>query len=128
MLKLTYTDMGLHLERVADSLAKVATRRAMLALRTGQAIYLEPSFASVELPAQLSQLADLRAILTQDNPDAIALCTVDDNWVEINFRGYWLASSPNADEGIFLVELGKAIEVALENLWQQAKVDLPLLS
>jgi hypothetical protein len=128
MLKLTYTDMGLHLERVADSVARVAARRAMLALRTGQAIYLEPSFASVELPTRLPQLADLRTILAQENPDAIALCTVDDDWVEINLRGYWLASSPDADEGIFLVELGKAIEVALENLWQQAKMDLPLLS
>ncbi len=46
MLKLTYTDVGLHLERMATPLETLVAQRVVLALRAGQRLYIEPGKAS----------------------------------------------------------------------------------
>jgi len=54
MLKLTYTEFGLHLERVTVSLETLVSQRVVLALRMGQTLHVEPSRAafllSIEVP------------------------------------------------------------------------------
>ncbi len=126
MLKLTYTDMGLHLEWLADSLEAVVEQRVILALRTGQPIYVEPSRASFLLPADLPELADLEVAIAQAKTDSIALYPVDAEDVEVNLRGTWLAATTQAQEGVFVTAMsdgfqpttGHHLELLVHKLWQ----------
>ncbi|NET39904.1 MAG: hypothetical protein F6K19_49450, partial [Cyanothece sp. SIO1E1] len=102
MLKLTYTEAGLHLERVATSLEVMVTRRAMLAVRLGHTLHIEPGRASFLLPENAPKLAHLQSILPLEHPQAITLAAVDSQYVEVSLVGVWIAHSSAADECPFL--------------------------
>jgi hypothetical protein len=53
MLKLTYTETGFTLERLAQSPEQLVTLRVMLAMRVGESICIEPSTAAFLLPVDL---------------------------------------------------------------------------
>lgn len=128
MLKLTYTDMDLRLERLVDSLEEVVTRRVILALRIGQPLHIEPSCAAFLLPVALPGLASLEAAIEQEQLDGVAVLPADAESVEVNLRGTWLASSSQAHEGIFLTVLGDRTEFLVHRLWEvtQAKASFLL--
>jgi len=50
MLKLTYTETGFNLERLAQSPEQLVALRVVLAMRVGQSISVEPSTAAFLLP------------------------------------------------------------------------------
>ena len=124
MLKLIYTETGLHLERLAVSLETIVTQRTILALRLGQSLYVETSRAAFLLPADLPEIASLEAALSQEQGDAIALCPVDDDYVEVSLRGVWVANDRQAEEGMFLSVVRDRSEFFIYKLWQltQTKV------
>jgi hypothetical protein len=128
MLKLTYTDMSLHLDRLADSLEEVVAQRVILALRTGQPFHVEPSCAAFLLPVALPGLASLEAAIEQEQLDGVAVLPADVESVEVNLRGTWLASTSQAHEGIFLTVLGDRTEFLVHRLWEvtQAKASFLL--
>ncbi|MBV9389086.1 MAG: hypothetical protein JOZ78_21930 [Chroococcidiopsidaceae cyanobacterium CP_BM_ER_R8_30] len=135
MLKLTYTEMGLHLEWLADSLEVVVEQRVILALRTGQPIHVEPSCASFLLPIDLPGLVDLQIAISQAQTDCIALTPVDSNDVEVNLRGTWLAAATSAHEGIFVTAMsegfqptaGHRLELLIHQLWELSQAQESLL-
>ena len=128
MLKLTYTELDLHLERLADALEEVVAMRVMLALRTGQPLHLEPSCAAFLLPAALPGLAALEAAIDQEQLDGVAVLPADAGSMEVNLRGTWLASTCGAHEGIFLTVLSDRTEFLVYKLWEltQAKASFLL--
>lgn len=141
MLKLIYSDTGLHLEYLSDSLEAVISRRVLLGLRLGQTTYVEPGWASLTLPACLPDLPLLQLLVRQQRlkPDYLH---ADSGWnqaemtlrpadalnIEVSLTGVWLTSSAHSDEGIFLAQLDDNIEALLSCLWQQAQPDLHFLS
>ncbi|MBV8887386.1 MAG: hypothetical protein JO235_25785 [Chroococcidiopsidaceae cyanobacterium CP_BM_RX_35] len=135
MLKLTYTEMGLHLEWLADSLEVVVEQRVILALRTGQPIHVEPSCASFLLPVDLPGLADLQVAIAQAKTDCIALIPVGHDDVEVNLRGTWLAVATSAHEGIFVTAMsegfqptaGYRLELLVHELWELTQAQESLL-
>lgn len=124
MLKFTYTDLGLHLVRLPDALEAVISQRSLLAVRIGQAVHLEPSYAAFLVPAHWGKLTHLKAAIAQAGTADLAVTPVDQECVEINLRGLWLASSIEAQEGIFLVALPDEVEVLVEQAWTLAEVYL----
>lgn len=124
MLKLTYTDLGLHLIRLPDSQEAVISQRALLAVRTGQAVHLEPSYAAFLVPAHWGKLTHLEAAMAQAGTADLAITPVDQECVEINLWGLWLASNSEAQEGIFLTALTDEIEALVEQAWMLAEVHL----
>lgn len=128
MLKLTYTDMDLRLERLIDSLEEVVARRVILAVRTGQPLHIEPSCAAFLLPAALPGLTALEAAIEQEQLDGAAVLPADTESVEVNLRGTWLAPTSQAHEGIFLTVLGDRTEFLVHRLWEvtQAKASFLL--
>lgn len=128
MLKLTYTDMDLRLERLVDSLEEVVTRRVILALRAGQPLHIEPSCAAFLLPTALPGLAALEAAIEQEQLDGVAVLPADAESVEVNLRGTWLAPTSQAHEGIFLTVLSDRTEFLVHRLWEvtQAKASFLL--
>lgn len=120
MLKLTYTETGFNLERLAQPLEDWVKNRAILALRAGVGFSLEPSTAAFLLPADLPQLPELKKLARREG-DAIALAVCDADSVEISLQGTWIATDPQSEEGIFGVALSDRTEFFLCKLWQEAQ-------
>ena len=132
MLKLTYTDMGLCLEQLSEPIEVVVSRRALLAVRIGQPLYVQNSRASFLLAATALQQSTLEhRIRTASNPSDSAgelhICPVDDHYVEVSIPGVWIADEADAHDGTFVTRLGDRIEACLIHLWR-AQGHLSVLS
>lgn len=121
MLKLTYLDNDFHLERFATSLEDWVTARLTFLLRVGEPISLDKTTASFLLPADLPEMRLLENQVRHQVDDRIALDRVDGDDMEVSLQGTWLTSNPQAEEGIFLVELGDRTEFLLFHLWMASK-------
>ncbi|HIK14756.1 MAG TPA: hypothetical protein IGS53_05615 [Leptolyngbyaceae cyanobacterium M33_DOE_097] len=122
MLKLTYTDVGLHLERVPTPLEATVALRVILAMRTGSSLYAEPGRASFLLPADLPELNHLKAALSLEPSQTIEIDRVDQDYVEISLSGYWLANNVDAHEGMFVTVLSTRAEYFVAQLWEATQM------
>ncbi|MEO1179762.1 MAG: alr0857 family protein [Cyanobacteria bacterium J06636_28] len=118
MLKLNYTDYGLFLEQVTASLDAVATQRVMLAVTVGETLHLEPGRAAFLLPVEIPGITHLTSMLETTVTDAVALTTVDEDFVEVSLKGTWMANSANAESGTFITALEPESERLIYHLWQ----------
>lgn len=121
MLKLTYTETGFHLERLAQSLEDWVTGRVILSLRVATSVCVEPSTASFLLPANLPELPVLEALIKGEAVDAISLSVCDAEYVEVSLHGTWLSGDLEGDEGMFVAAMSDAGEFFLFKLWQEAQ-------
>lgn len=121
MLKLTYTENGFYMERLAQSLEEWVAARVLLSLRAGTSLSVEPSTASFLLPADLPQLADFGTLVRQEHAETIALSLCDAEYVEVSLRGTWMTSDPNGEEGVFVTAISYAIEFFLYKLWFESQ-------
>lgn len=124
MLKLTYTEVGLHLERLTASLEVLVAQRVVLALRTGLTLYVEPGKASFLLPADAPNLVHLEMALQMEQSPAIAVTPVDEEFVEVSVHGSWMAESAEAHEGMFLTALSERTEFFVYKLWQATQAQV----
>jgi hypothetical protein len=122
MLKLTYTDFGLHLERVTTSVEAAVAQRVVLAMRMGQTLHVEPSRAAFLLPIATPGLDALARLLRVEQNWAIAIDPVDDECVEVCLQGSWIAATADAHEGMFVVELSEQTEFFVYRLWKATQV------
>ncbi len=115
MLKVTYTSTGLCFECLSESLDALLADRACLHARSGLPLVIQPTSASIPLPATLPGLQPLaRCREVQVSP-------CDRGWVEVSFAGTWLAADADQDTGVFLTELRPSLEQQLFALWQSAQ-------
>ena len=119
MLKLTYTENGFYLERLAQPLEEWVTARVILALRAETSLCVEPSTASFLLPADMPQLRHLER--HQEGEDAIALSLCDAEYVEVSLKGTWMTSDTDGVEGIFVTSMNYALEFFLIKLWEESQ-------
>src|SRR3712207_4438695 len=103
MLKLTYTENGFYMERLAQSLEDWVTARVILALRAGTNLCVESSTASFLLPADMPQLRHLER--QQEGEDAIALTICDAEYIEVSLQGTWMTSDIDGAEGVFVTSM-----------------------
>jgi hypothetical protein len=124
MLKLQYTENGLFMERVIESLEALIAQRVVLTVRAGQTLHIQPSHASFLLPANTSGLVQLELALRMEASQYIAITSVDTDSVEISLSGTWIAETADAEDGIFLTTVSDRTEFFIYELWQvtQAKV------
>lgn len=120
MLKLTYTETGFYLERLAQSLEEWVFSRVMLALRSGQRLLVEPSTAAFLLPIDLPGQPLLQAATQLERSEEIAVCVCDTEYIEVSLRGTWLAADAESAEGVFVVVVSDP-EFFLFKLWQEAQ-------
>lgn len=128
MLKLTYTDVGLHLERISTPLEPLIAQRVVLALRIGQKLHIEPGKASFLLPADVPGLAHLETALRLERGQVITVTPVDAEFVEISIQGSWVAESADAEEGMFITAFSDRTEFFLLKLWQTTQSQLSSLA
>lgn len=119
MLKLTYTENGFYMERLAQSLEDWVTARVILALRASTNLCVESSTASFLLPADMPQLRHLER--QQEGEDAIALTICDAEYIEVSLQGTWMTSDIDGAEGVFVTSMSYAIEFFLMKLWEESQ-------
>lgn len=117
MLKLTYIETGLYLERIAAPLEVLVAQRVILALRSGQPLHVEAGRASFLLPADAPGLAHLEMVLRQEQSQ-ITVTPVDDEYVEVSLYGSWIAERADAHEGMFVTTVSDRAEIFVYKLWQ----------
>ncbi len=120
MLKLTYTENGFYLERLAQPLEEWVTARVILALRAGTNLCVEPSTASFLLPVDMPQLRHLER--HQEGEDAIALSICDAEYVEVSLKGTWMTSDTEGVEGVFVTSMSYNVEFFLIKLWEESQI------
>ena len=126
MLKLNYSESGLHMERVTISLEELVQKRAILALRAGQSLYVEPGRASFLLPADVPGLTQLELALRMEQN--ISLCPVDAEFVEVSLEGTWIAPCAHAHEGTFVTAVSDRAEFFVYKLWQATQSQVSSLA
>lgn len=122
MLKLNYTEIGLYMERTLTALEMLVAQQVVLAVRSGQSLWIEQSQASFLLPADLPELAQLTLLLPGPG-DSVAISPVDHGWIEVSLSGSWVAESREAHAGTFLVVLSDPVEGLIYQLWQMSQTD-----
>jgi len=128
MLKLSYTEDGLYMERVLTSPELAIAQRVILAMRLGQSLQVEPGHASFLLPADVPELEQLEQSLRQDYDSKVSVIPVDDEFVEVSLSGSWIAESKEAHEGMFLTVLSDRAEFFIYKLWQMSEAHISTLA
>lgn len=128
MLKLTYSESDLSIEHSTSSLESFVTQRVVLALRLGLRLCVEPSRAAFLIPMDLPDLPALKLAFQVEPTDAIALCPVDKDYLEVSLQGVWLANYDQAHAGIFVCAIAPAMELLTYRLWQTAQAKVTFLS
>jgi hypothetical protein len=118
MLKLTYIESGLHMEQLASSVEAFVSNRVILAMRSASTIHVEPGCASFLLPMDTPDLSLLKNAIRKEHRKNISLGIIEDDYVEVSFKGVWFAESPNAEEGIFVSAFSDCVEFHLHRVWQ----------
>jgi hypothetical protein len=124
MLKLTYSEFGLHLEQIGESLEQLVVQRSILAVRIGESLCIQPGNASflVSTAAMTANL-DLDRITNLHHP--ISFCCVDEDFYEVNIAGVWITKNSQAAEGLFAARLGDRAESVVQHLWQSSQQEVP---
>ncbi|MGB8690136.1 MAG: alr0857 family protein [Microcoleus sp.] len=125
MLKLTYTETGFNLERLAQSPEQLVALRVLLAMRVGRRICVEPSSAAFLLPANFDRRGPALSLLEtearKDGTGAIALCVADAEYVEVTLRGTWISDDSEGADGVFATVLGDRVEFLVLKLWLETQ-------
>ena len=125
MLKLIYTEDSFRLERLTQAVETWVKERALLALRTTQNFYLEPSSASFLVLRDLPILKDLAA-LQRDCDDILAIAVCDAEYAEVSLKGHWITHDEGDCSGAFVCMLGDRAELLLEKVWQLSQASTPV--
>jgi hypothetical protein len=128
MLKLTYTENGLQLERAAAPLEVLVAQRVVLAIRAGQQLHIAPGTASFLLNVHTPGLAQLRRSLQMEQHSMMAIAPVDDDFVELTVQGSWLAEVVEAEEGVFVTALSHLTELLVMKLWEATQPQVSYLA
>ena len=121
MLKLSYTDTDLHIEKLSTSVEKWIGQRVLLAVRVGNTVSVEPLNAAFGLSTDASAWKDLEHLIFQEASDLVSLSVCDVDMVEIGLEGYWLSATSQSEEGIFVTHLPAAIESLIVEIWRAAQ-------
>lgn len=120
MLKLTYVEADLFLERLDYTLETFVAERVVLAVRLGQELQVQPSGASFLLPTDLPKLSMLETAVRLEQVQALAITPVDEEYAEVSLRGTWVATNTEAHSGVFVCAIAPTIEGLITELWELA--------
>ena len=121
MLKVMYSEAGLHLECLAQLTEDWIALQAILAVRTARHLVVEHCSASLLLRADLDGLRVLEQLIKAEAIGLIALSVCDAEFVEVSLRGVWI-STGDAEAGSFVVMMSHDSEVLLLQLWHESQV------
>lgn len=122
MLKFTYTEDGISLELLNDSLLEWVSNRSAMAISAGFPLCILPSRACFLLPDDLELVSDLEIIISDEDREDIQIYRSNERYLEITIRGTWVVSEFDQEEGIFVTALGDRLEALIFQLWLETKI------
>ncbi|MCY7367982.1 MAG: hypothetical protein LH474_07500 [Chamaesiphon sp.] len=117
MLKLIYTETDLHIELLTADLEDWVEQRLLFSNSTGEVIFLSSETASFLLPATICEATAVNFYLHRHGITTVTANRCDLDRVEIGLTGYWLATDPDSNQGIFITQLLDRVEFYLWQLW-----------
>lgn len=121
MLKIIYTETGLHLELLAVDRDDWIARRLQLATSIGERLTVSRARATFPLPDPIAQVT---AELHKAGTSTVTVHYCDRDYVEVGLIGDWIGAHVYSDEGIFITTLPHRVESCLLQLWQAAQEQL----
>ena len=122
MLKFNYSDYGLNVERIEGTVEEIVSRRMLLAMRVGETLCAEPGGASFLVAIDHLCFDDLLKAIDQTGCREIEVCMADAEFAEVSMGGTWIASSPEAHEGILICAFGANLEALIDRMWAVDRV------
>jgi hypothetical protein len=119
MLKLTYTDEGLLLNHLNQSLDNWVSNRILLALRSGIPFWIESTKVCFMLPMNLPCINQLIDSLGGELNNTLELALYDKSQMELKLFGTWLSSHPDNEEGVFVCNYNDKIEDSIDMLLKE---------
>lgn len=119
MLKLTYTDQGLLLDDVDQSLDVWISSRMLLSVSTGIPIWIESIQASFIFSSDLPYLCNLIDKLSDHLNHTFELLVSEHNEIEMKISGTWISSHPDSQEGVFVCSFPDHIENCISLLLEE---------
>jgi energy-converting hydrogenase Eha subunit B len=123
MLKLNYSDLGLNVERIEGTIESIVSMRVLLAIRVGDTLCAEPGTASFLVAIDHPWFDKLLTAIEQANCADVDICVADAASAEVSVRGTWIASSPDAHEGILICALGNRLEAVIDRMWAIDRIE-----
>ena len=117
MLKLIYTETGLHIELLTIDLEDWVEQRLLFSNSTSEIIFLSSGTASFLLPTTICEATAINFYLYHQGAKNVTANYCDLDSIEIGLTGYWLATDPDSDRGVFATELLDRVEFYLWQLW-----------
>jgi hypothetical protein len=117
MLKLIYTETDLHMELVTADLEYWVEQRLLFSNSTGEVIFLSSETASFLLPTTICEATAVNFYLHHQGVNTVTANYCDLDSIEIGLTGYWLATDPDSDRGVFVTQLLDRVEFYLWQLW-----------
>ncbi len=124
MLKLTYTDQGLLLDHVDQSLDAWINSRMLLSVSTGIPIWIESTQVSFMFTSDSPYLCNLIDNLGEHINHTFELLISEHNETEIKILGTWLSSHPDSQEGVFVCSFPGYLEDCIRLLLEEYHKDL----
>ena len=120
MIKITYLEDGICLERLPKSAEIWKANRILLSLRAGINIYTESGIGSLIFPLDLSYLEGLARLA---ETELIYISPCDEDYVEVSLLGMWVAENEESEEGILVCDMSGENEDLLSQLWQESLLE-----
>ena len=117
MLKLIYTETDLHIELLTIDLEDWLEQRLLFSNSTGENFFLSSETASFLLPAKICEATAVNFYLYHQGATTVTANHCDLDSIEIGLTGYWLATDPDSDRGVFVTQLLDRVEFYLWQLW-----------
>jgi hypothetical protein len=119
MLKLTYTEQGLLLDHVDQSLDAWISNRMLLSVSTGIPIWIESTQVSFLFTADLPYLSHLIDNPSNDFNHTFELSICEPNQIEMKISGTWISSHPDNQEGVFICSFPDYLEDRISLLLEE---------
>ncbi len=122
MLKIIYTETGLHLERLTVDRKQWIAHRLKFAASVGEPMTASKQRATFPLPSPVCELPAVELDLFNVAPNTVTVDRCDFDCVEVGLTGYWLSIDRDSAEGIFVCQQTEQLELSLWQMWQTSKV------
>jgi hypothetical protein len=120
MLKIIYSETGIHLELIAINHKQWIAERLKFAYSVGEPMQFSRQRATFLVPSPLCEVTNIDANLRNLGANTVMVHQCDLDYLEVELSGYWLSSQPDSAEGIFVGQQTDPAEFYLWQLWDAA--------
>lgn len=117
MLKIIYTETGLHLERLTVDRQQWIDCRLKFADSIGEPMSVSKQRATFPIPSPICEFPLVDADLKTAEANTVTIDRCDLDYIEIGLTGYWLSVHQDSAEGIFVCQQTEKLELSVWQMW-----------